>query len=567
MVRNFGFITLLAFLTVMVLLPGMSGDALLQQGDEVMHITTVRYSLDSGNFLYPRLITGVTNAYKPPLLFWSSMVSESLLGRSLLGVRLPSLGAALLTVVLLYLLLIEFEISRRRAFITAAIYIFTLGTFKFARLLMMEQNMALFFLACAFFFLRYVKHQKFRDLAISGVISGIGFWFKGPLFQVYATLMLISWASIILLHWRGNTKSPSRPGGNDSEGTDKKIPSGPGISWEGKRHIAQVWRVLFYFHLFALLPVILWFVYALLSADRNTLLGFFFITENLRKFARANQNELLILLGWLLYTLPWTPIIFAGALAALKQDIRSRSALAGRILIMSTIAITLLHLLPNRKDPYYIMPLIAPLLAGVTLSFKDKKKLSSLTVVFNTVFILILSLLIFVTLFRLGADIKQYIWPLIAAIAAAGTIVFVKKEPFFYAGFFLSGIMLLLVFQFTLLPWLYRPIQPADLEIKTNNRVCVISKNPWDALAHAVIRPDLHFEFKYPETTGGCADGRQPLIVRVPEYQPSSDYEQKRVWYIWNRDATPVQILNSLRLGYPIPKLFQKVVYYVAEKE
>jgi 4-amino-4-deoxy-L-arabinose transferase-like glycosyltransferase len=76
--QNLISLVLLVFGTAF-LLPGTEGLSLLRQADEVMHIATVRESLDSGSILLPQL-TQQPNACKPPLLFWMGMLGESLPG-------------------------------------------------------------------------------------------------------------------------------------------------------------------------------------------------------------------------------------------------------------------------------------------------------------------------------------------------------------------------------------------------------------------------------------------------------------------------------------------------------
>ena len=52
----------LGFLAVM---PGINGSALLGQGDEYMHIATVRESLDAESYFLP-ILNGAVNYHKPP---------------------------------------------------------------------------------------------------------------------------------------------------------------------------------------------------------------------------------------------------------------------------------------------------------------------------------------------------------------------------------------------------------------------------------------------------------------------------------------------------------------------
>lgn len=83
------FVSLLVLLNVFLLLPGSGGNAILTQGDEAMHIATIRESLASSSYLFPKF-EGVLNLYKPPALFWLGIFSDSLFGVSFFAERFPS---------------------------------------------------------------------------------------------------------------------------------------------------------------------------------------------------------------------------------------------------------------------------------------------------------------------------------------------------------------------------------------------------------------------------------------------------------------------------------------------
>ena len=57
-----------------------------------------------------------------------------------------------------------------------------------------------------------------------------------------------------------------------------------------------------------------------------------------------------------MYTVPWTILIGGMAWAAFRTKVRTPVHLAAWVLLWSAVLFTLLHLLPNRKDGYYILP-------------------------------------------------------------------------------------------------------------------------------------------------------------------------------------------------------------------
>lgn len=323
---------LLAFLfavSLTALLPGSSGDALLLQGDEVMHIATIRESLAHGEYILPRL-NGEANYFKPPLLFWLGMASEKVFGTSLLSARLPAILLASFTVSVLFLFLLDITKKIRLSFFSSLIYLFTLGNFKFGRLLMMEQGMVFSLLLTTYLFYKYYKTRKKAFIILSSLTAGVSYLYKGPLFQVYTAILLLSWAGVFLLHFKF---SP--------------------FAWKGKRYIRSLVSTLVLFHLIELVPILAWLSF-LVYLKGSGILYYFFVVENYGKFFSENQNLFRIFSGWIFYAQPIGFALLYFAFYSLKLKIKSRNSLFARVIINTSFLLTLLHLLPNRKDGYYI---------------------------------------------------------------------------------------------------------------------------------------------------------------------------------------------------------------------
>ena len=129
------------FVGFILLIPFTGTLDILRQGDEVMHIATVRESLDTGSWLLPQL-TGQPNAYKPPLLFWLGMIGEALFGRSLLSDRILMVSTGALIGSLLFVMARRLGASGFKSIFIGLSFVVSLAAFKFSRLLMMDLPMA-----------------------------------------------------------------------------------------------------------------------------------------------------------------------------------------------------------------------------------------------------------------------------------------------------------------------------------------------------------------------------------------------------------------------------------------
>lgn len=184
-------ILLLFVFSCLVLLPGIEGDSLLLQGDEVMHIRTIRESLSANTFLHP-VLGGYSNPYKPPLLFWSGMVSDFVIGKSFFSERLPSVLLGASSVVLIFLILKILRADSKIRWLTSIAYLFSLGLYKFAKLAMMEVYLVFLFLLSIYFYIRYLKNKKWTFLFLSGLVSGIGALLKGPILIIYLSIVIVT---------------------------------------------------------------------------------------------------------------------------------------------------------------------------------------------------------------------------------------------------------------------------------------------------------------------------------------------------------------------------------------
>lgn len=520
---------IILFTSFVVLFPGINSSAILGQGDESMHISTVRESVKTKQVLIPHL-NGSPNYFKPPLLFWMAITSEKVFGQNVWIDRFPAVLMGALSVAVFFLLLQASKVSLRKSLLASAVYLFSLSTFKFSRLLMMEQGLTLAFLTTTYFFVSYLNSKKMNLLLLSGVFAGLGSLFKGPFFLAYTGLLLIVWSNSIFFN-------------------SKPIP----FFRKVKSSFIMVLTTFFVFHLGASLPILFWTgMYYTYQGDG--ILKYFFVIENIGKFYFGNQSELKIFFGWFIYTIPWTVLVVYLFYYTIRQKVFLFRHKIGKYLLYTSVLITILHLLPNRKDAYYIVPSVPILLAGITCLFPDRLPLNFLSamktnILFNT---FLLSLFLVPIFVLQGYDYSFFV--IIGAVIVSIAILFQRKAFFANANktafiTLIHGITILDLFQFVVLPSLNYPIVPEYVKGKIQTKVCIISKEPWDAYSFISYLPNKEIYHQVPGVENGCLDKtRSRIFFRINNTDSNRNeiiekYSIK--WKVWKRDLKLSQILQN----------------------
>ncbi|HMY47720.1 MAG TPA: glycosyltransferase family 39 protein, partial [Leptospiraceae bacterium] len=460
---------LLIVLSLAFLVPGTGGKDFPGQGDEVMHLVTVQQSLASKSYIVP-VVDGVPNYYKPPLLFWAGMVTEAVLGPGLFGPRFSSILFTTGIVLLMYYLMVVWGVRPWVAVVASIAYLCSIGTMKFGRLLMMEQGMAFFYLLFVFLLLEHYRTGRIRPLIVSGLISGIGFLFKGPVFLIYCAFTLIIWASMRIVRFK----------------TDP-------VRITGLRKFWPTVRTGLIFSAFALVVPVIWAGSVLLFAGvaGKAMLAYFFIVENAGKFAQQDQSEIRILVGWIIYTFPWTVVLFAGLYFALRSRYAyGKIQIAGRLLLMTVVVTTIFHFIPNRKAAYYGIPFAPLLFAGLPMMLRDNSVLERWSRLSLIVLYIVMPALVVLT--WLGSDSPWSLLLLIPVVAGIFIDIRAKRDSNFLNGSFatdrrlktlsVAGVLVILVLQFVLYPLLNKEVIPVGMSGRFASKMCVISTETWDAM-------------------------------------------------------------------------------------
>jgi 4-amino-4-deoxy-L-arabinose transferase-like glycosyltransferase len=516
-------------ISVLLLFPNIGSRAVLPQGDEEMHIATIRESIQSGEILFPRF-EGIMNLYKPPVLFWTGIASDLIFGMSLAAERLPSLILFAGTGILIYFALRLFKAAAIYSAILSSGYLLTLGVFKFSRLVMMEALMTFLLTLSTFLLLLFFKKRNRSYLAAAAIVSGFACLVKGPLFQVYSGTLLAGWAFLHVFQFRSTGE------------------------WSGKKRFIRMISDQILFHTISLGVLALWGgILTSLSPAGNTFIKVFFFTENLGKFSTAttNQNELIILLGWVLYCLPFTPFLLETMSKAILKSTFVFGGMIGRALIFSTVAISIIHELPNRKDYYYILPLIPLAFIGVGLYFSRRERESSLSgpLSRNFLFLIVVSIVLglgkILLDFRSGQEAwTDLLWVGFANLLGAFWMIPEKKTIVYKTSIMLllgTGFMLYL--QLSLIPSVNLPDVPLNGRIQESKNLCIVSENPWVALTFKNALPAAQVEHSLPGANLNCMDGKRDVVVYRTKVDLPNVYTPAQSWSIWKRDLGIQEIL------------------------
>lgn len=527
-------IFLILLFSFIFLTPGIQENALLTQGDESMHIVTIRESVARGNYFLPYL-SGTPNPYKPPLLFWISEIFEIFFPGNLFWERFPFVLFGAMSSVFVYKLL-HFFVENKLAFIGSILYLFSLGTFKFSRLAMMEQGMAFFILLVVYYFVKYFLYRKFKYIVIAGFVTGIGFLLKGPILHVYTGILIFTIGSLGLFRFN----------------LSKRI-------WKGKKNFHLFLKVVFIFISFGFIVPVLYFIsLALFNEAGVDLIKFFLIIENLGKFSNENQPEMSLVQGLLMYSLPWSIALVYGMYDSLFQKTLGRQNFIGQLFIITGILVLFLHLLPNRKEAYYMIPLIPVLFVGVIISLRNNFLLDKYWKL-NLLSIHFFNLILMVILFWMDG-FKNYLY---IAIPVVYILILIWIRQFqiqlFYKNLIL-GIGLIIFFQFVILPVLHQPLLSKELAQNYPNTICVLSDNPWAIYELRTYQEKIQWKHGSPQFPETCSKLGYPILA-LSEHSPISGYEMKKKWKVYNSaQKFKIQFL------FDSNQVFKEVKYYEMSK-
>ncbi|TGN20231.1 ArnT family glycosyltransferase [Leptospira idonii] len=511
---------------------------LFPQGDEVMHIRTIRESLQVNHWLVPEL-TGFPNPYKPPLLFWLGIYSDRIFSIHFFWERFVSALFGSFSTLLVYRLGFSFSNSGRMALLLAFSFLLSFGTWKFSRLVMMEEAMVFFYLAFVTLFLKFDRDKKNLYLILAYLTLGAGYLLKGPILIVYGLLTHFSFFLVDCIRLRK---------GKFFFEKDKL-----------KHYFRQIPFVLFAF----LIPV-LWISYLNFFHEYGkALLKFFFITENLGKFGDTNQSFLRILGGWILYTLPFTIPLFSVLKKGLIEPISTMKQRVGRGLLSALFLLSILHLLPNRKDPYYILPFAGLFFTLPAIYFNYEDWLSKIGSFWNQIFLIVCYLAVALFSLYLG-NYFSFLLILLFSFSISLSLYFKKNKSYVTI---LANLLFVPLIGFTSILPLQDPNIEQDAVFLEDTEVCVTSENPWGAMDLANRLPHHKITYSPPSAAEAvCSAQHLPILVFAEFYQPNESYREVQRWFLWKlpKEFHYEDVLDLLE--HPQSLRFKKSVRYYRQE-
>lgn len=302
---------------------------------------------------------------------------------------------------------------------------------------------------------------------------------------------------------------------------------------------------LLLFTLSFIIPI-LWVSYLyLFTSSGKELLRFFFITENMGKFYAANQSGLRIWGGWFLYTIPFTiPLIHITWMITIRKTSNQKNKILATVVLVFLLFVTIFHLMPNRKDPYYVTPFIAFLFLLPALKKETWKTL--ILSKYNQY-----SIPLFYFLFVLVAIILRlpalFAFSLLGIIITVGAILSLQNEKFRFYGIFFPQLLLIPITMFLLLRPMADPDTAKQLTGIQTKEICVIAENPWTAMDIQNRIKDTKVYFALPLTYKETCPTADTLIV-FRDTTLTEDWKKVASWFQWkqhlNLDSN--QILRAL---------------------
>ncbi len=176
----------------------------LVEPDESRYAQVALEMVHSGDYLVPRL-QGEPYLDKPPLLYWATAASFRVFGETELAARIPSAVAALLTVLVTFLLG-RHLLGDRTAWLGSLMLLLCLGFVLSARFLIMDGPLTLFTTICLFASLLAVRGSRLQLSwwLVAGVACGLGVMTKGPV------AVVLTCPPLLALHWVGGRAASPR---------------------------------------------------------------------------------------------------------------------------------------------------------------------------------------------------------------------------------------------------------------------------------------------------------------------------------------------------------------------
>lgn len=498
----------------------------IRQGTEGFYLLISQEMYEARDLLSPR-IYGDFHWSKPPFQFWLPMPFYYLFGGSFLTWSRISI----LLFSLICTLLISFWYERelkRNWFEAFGFLLFPVYFIKYSRIFMMEMTLTYLTTLGILIFYSYLKRPSIKLLLVGSLTCGLSVLVKGPVSLVMLT------PPIFLYAWFYRNKDIKKP---------------------------------FFYLTFATLFGSLWFFLSYLKFG-SEFFNYFFIRENLGKFAAKNYPISSVIQGLLIYSFPAILLlfpIFKEKKVVVLKDTKNIFLLLGFVFFY------FLWFLPKQKSHHYAIPAIPLLLIFISYNFHQLKKASVMKYykLLNAISSIIFTLgfLIVALTFYFEKDLnphgmREYISGAFFCIAIW---TYLKKRPIKKLKAIQYLIPMIFLWQF-ILPLGILPTVPNSVatKIQKTKRTFVAYRKPF--FIKEAVQKDVEFLPEGGLSSGKIQKGDLVYIGRADIAKSLTSYTNFRVlesWTVWKRGSKAKDILKAIS-NKNLSKLQEK--FFLVEK-
>lgn len=495
----------------------------MRQGTEGLYVQVVAEMFQRSSILTP-FLDGVPHWSKPPLQFWLSYPLFTIFGE-------PSLGIARASIAILTLFCTWFisTWAHRNFLISKSLlFIFLLGSLgfiKYSRTYMMEMPLALLTFLGAILFYDFSRSPfKTRNLILASGVSALSVLVKGPV----SLVMISGTAGLFYLHQFYFNKA--------------SIP----------------YKKIFYWLILTLVFSSIWFLLSYLEHGYE-FLEYFFIRENLGKFASKSFPIRNVFQGLLLYSLPWClfiPMIIGKCNRVIKSHTTpERNHLL--YLFYGFLFSFSLWLIPNQRSHHYALPALPFFLMliylGLNRYFLFSQQSDRIALIVSKIFIssfnvliLVISLLSIIFFFD---DTKAYF------LGFSGTAIAVLIFLFFLWSKRINSYLLISLQFFIIgnfwtfnIPAYYLPIVPDQLksQIVPQDDLFLVYRRPY-YFEQGLNRSVTHIPSESLVSKFRSAKGYSIAPRVLFEAADISTEGALHKWRLWRRSNKLPDVIKALR--------------------
>lgn len=478
----------------------------LRQGTETFYLKIAREMFDSNSFMIP-LHRGTPHWSKPPFVFWLSFPFYFIFSFS--HHFAARLSIILSTVLTTYLFSKEVSLSTKKKWHVYFLLIMTsFGFFRFGKIYMMDASLAMFTSLSLIYFYNSQVHHQSNKLYSSILVGAMAILIKGPV-----ALVMIGFALALY-------------GLLNKENRKARLIKNGIFFLTGATALASIW-----------------FIFCYLSYGRE-FIEYFFLRENVGKFASQSYPMRKLFQGLFFYSLPWSFVLFF--IIHRLKNFKLKSFVNDRFksfVFVSFLAFFIIWFIPNQRSHHYALPAIPFFLVFLAdfINIRVHKFIKSF------------GLLLVFLLFSLSLFASYLMFDGIGSMTIVITFIFGLSLPYLIwqfqneDHFYLGYIVALSIFWSVLLPTYSLPKLPGKAvnSIGDEQLYTVFKKNYYfeQILGRPVISVREHLVKKQMKDSPGYYLFTEQFIK-----DKRLQYHGEKVseWVVWKRRVRLPKIWNSI---------------------